>query len=50
VSKKEASNSGTMVIGTFFLKSKPFSVLFDLGATHSCIFTQAALLLNLDGN
>ena len=28
----------------------PFSVLLDLGATHSFISTQAALLLNLEDN
>jgi len=49
-SKKEASNSGTVVTGTLFLNSKPFSVLFNSGATHSFISTRAALLLNLEDN
>jgi len=48
--KKEALNSGIGVIRTLLLNSKPFSVLFDLGARHSFISTRAALLLNLDGN
>jgi len=37
MSKKEATTSGMVVIGNFFLNSKPFCVLFDLGATHSFI-------------
>jgi len=49
MSRKEASNSCTVVTGTLFLNSKPFSVLFDSGATHSFISTKAALLLNLEG-
>ena len=34
MSKKEASNFGTLVTGTLFLNSKPFSMLFDSGITH----------------
>jgi len=43
MSKKEASNSSTVVITTLLLNSKPFSILFDWAATHSFISTQAAL-------
>jgi len=50
MSKKEVLNFGVVVIGTLFLNSKPFSVLFDSGAMQSCISTRAALLLNLEGN
>ena len=50
ISKKEASNSSTMITGTLFLNFKPFSILFDSGATHSFISTRATLLLNLEGN
>jgi len=49
MSKKEASNSGMVVTGTLILNSKPFSILFDSGATHSFISTQAALQSNLEG-
>ena len=49
MSRKEASDSGTVVTGTLFLNSTPFSVLFDSGATHSFISARAALLLNLEG-
>jgi len=48
--EQEASNSGTMVTGTLLLNSKPFSILFDSGATHSFISTRAASPLNLGGN
>jgi len=50
MSKKEASNSRAVVIGTLFLHSKPFSVLFDSGATHFFISTRDALLLSLEDN
>jgi len=50
MSKKEASNSGTVFIRTLFLNFKPFFVLFDSGATHSFVSTRAALLLNLEGS
>jgi len=50
MSKKEASNFGIMVNGTLLLNSKPFSVLFDSGATYSFISTRAASLLNLEGD
>ena len=50
MSKKKASNSTTVVTRTLFLSSKLFSVLFDSGATHSFISTQATLLLNLEDN
>jgi len=49
MSRKEASNSGTVVTGTLFLNSTPLSVLFDSRATHSFISTRATLLLNLEG-
>ena len=49
MSRKEASNSSTVVTRTLFLNSIPLSVLFDSGATHSFISTRAALLLNLEG-
>jgi len=49
MSRKEASNSGTVVTVTLFLNSTPFSVLFDSGATYSFISTRAALLLSLEG-
>ena len=48
MSKKEATTSGMVVIGNFFLNSKPFCVLFDLGATHSFISTRSAMQLNLE--
>jgi len=48
MSKKEAATSGTVVTGTLLLNSKPFCVLFDLGATHSFISTRFAMQLNLE--
>ena len=50
MSKKEASNYGTIVIGTLLLNLQSFFILFDSGATHSFISSRAALLLNLEGN
>jgi len=48
MSKKKASTFGMVVIGTLLLISKPFYVLFDLGATHSFISTRSAMQLNLE--
>jgi len=48
MSKKEAATSGTVVTGTLFLNSKPFCLLFDLGATHVFISTRSAMQLNLE--
>jgi len=48
MNKKEAATSGTVVIGTLFLNSKPFYVLFDSGAAHSFISTRSAILLSLE--
>jgi len=49
MSNKEAATSSTVVTRTLFLNSKLFCVLFDLGATHSYIFTRSAMQLNLEG-
>jgi len=48
ISKNEAATSGMIVIGTLFLNSMPFCVLFDLGATHSFISNQSTLQLDLE--
>jgi len=37
MSKKEATTSGMVVTRTLFLNSKPFSIPFDLSATHSSL-------------
>jgi len=48
MSKKEAATSYTAITSSLFLYSKPFSVLFDLGATHSFISTRFALQLDFE--
>ena len=48
MNKNEATTSGTAVTGTLFLNSKPFSVLFNSGATHSFISTRSAIQLSLE--
>jgi len=48
MSKKEATVSGTVVIGTLFLNSKPFCVLFESSATNLFISTRVAFQLNLE--
>ena len=48
LSTKEAVTSGTIVIGTRFLISKPFCVLVDLVTTHSFISTRYVMQLNLE--
>jgi len=49
MSKKEAATSGTVFTRTLLLNSKPFYVIFDLGATHSFISARSAMQLNLEG-
>jgi len=46
MSKKEASSPSMVVTGILLLNSKPFCVLFDLGATHSFISTRSVMQLN----
>ena len=48
MSNKESATSDMVFTRTLFLNSKPFFVLFDLGATHSFIPTRSAMQLNLE--
>jgi len=48
LSKKDTATSGTVVIGTLFLISKPFCVLVDSIATHSLASTRYTMQLNLE--
>ena len=50
IKKKEVDASGTVVIKTLFINSKPFYVLFDLGSTYSFISVQATSQLGLNSH
>jgi len=48
MSKKKTTTFDIIVIGTLFLNSKSFCILFDLTVTHSITSTWSALQLNLE--